>query len=392
MISGRVAESNKGARRKVKIGHLIIQSLYNMFVFTATTHDDWFAVIKKGSGLYCYMGFFLGLDIFKALLYFYDLIVSKNKNVGKVFSFLRELAAGVLTIIAGVGGFTTSITISIITPYLYFTSMLINIAYNFTIALHNAYHWAVSNDKEASNRYKESFKKHMFGVVLAGVLTTALSIVMFTQIASTAMVILSACLNAVTFLIGVHEAYKIHQAEKKSNELISSNNLNIMNSNNNSTKKLQVDLKKQPKVKVRHDNLESQKYDDDYYFHYKGRVDLIGEQDNPKNYLLEQISKKVICLKLEISQDNNKLFSQETKRRIKIGVLEKLKNLIQNPHATLQDFHGLLNEPEFNNFFNNPFQSFLRQKGDTQDIFEAAELYFSQLNPGKSSQALQRIA
>jgi hypothetical protein len=64
-------------------------------------------------------------------------------------------------------------------------------------------------------------------------------------------------------------------------------------------------------------------------------------------------------------------------------VLVKLKTLLQDPNKTEYDFQQLLKEPEFNCSFNNPFQSFFRQKGDTQDIFEAAEAlycYSSEVN------------
>ncbi|MCZ6925905.1 MAG: hypothetical protein O7D30_11955 [Rickettsia endosymbiont of Ixodes persulcatus] len=60
--------------------------------------------------------------------------------------------------------------------------------------------------------------------------------------------------------------------------------------------------------------------------------------------------------------------------------MERLKELITNDSKTIEDFYDLLKRPEFNLFFNNPFQSFFRES-DTQKLFECAENYFERVKP-----------
>lgn len=375
MATGNVvSDSNRGARQNVKLGNSIVQSFYNIVVFTATSREEWLAVFEKGIGAYFYLGSFIGLVIFKAGLYAYDLIVSKNKNIGKVFSFIREFIAMIILLVAAIGGMVASVSMATIIPWLYVASMIVSLVYNFSIAIQNAYHWAKSNNEEARCKYKESFKIHLFASGFVGILTISLVFIMAIKVATTAMAILSACLNAVSFIMGAHAAYKMYKANKQvENPVVIPEILDELNND--------LDDKAGCKKKKSNENLQilqsGKQYDDDYYFHCKNRAEELIEQNDPKNYLLQQIHQKIGQLTDQINHDRNKFFSQETKRLIKIAVLGKLKDLVNDPLKTQKNLYALLKDSEFNNFFNNPFQSFFRQKSDTQDIFEAAERFFN---------------
>ena len=373
MVTGRVVtDLNVGSRRKVKIGNQIFQSLYNMVVFTANSRNEWLAVFEKGLGLYFYLGSFVGSIVFKTGLYFYDLVVSKNKNIGKVGSFLREFIAMIILMTAIFGGLTASVTIAAVTPWLYVGSLLVSLAYNLSIATQNAYHWLTSNNPEARRKYKESFKDHLFTTIFVGLLTVSLTLLMAVKIIPTAMAIVSACLNGVSFVLAVRSAYKMYQANHSKSLILAANP-----AENEANKKAS---QQQQKLNALAQLVEPQnQYDDDYYFHCRERANALPDQADPRNYLLQQIDQKIDLLHEQMNHERSRFFSQENKRLIKIDVLEQLSYLLNDPSKTKDDFYALLKSPAFNHFFNNPFQSFFRQKSDTQDIFEAAESYFNQI-------------
>jgi hypothetical protein len=80
-------------------------------------------------------------------------------------------------------------------------------------------------------------------------------------------------------------------------------------------------------------------------------------------------------LKTQLIQNKNSFFSQKSKRTIKIEALEKLGNMITNHKSNNPSTQSILENSAFKNHNSQLFQSFFRNKSDTQDIFEAADVY-----------------
>lgn len=363
-MDGRVCESNEGTRQKVKLGHGIVNSGYSTFLFTVLSRNEWLNALERGVGIYLYYGAFAGLTIFKAGLFLYDLLESKNKNLGKVLSFLREFAAASVLLVAIVGGLVASTAIAAITPWLFVASAMIGTFYKLSAAIQNAYYWLTSSNIDIKERYFKSFIKYSISTFFHVIATVALALLMVAGIATTAMAIISACINAVDCSFGIWALYKMHQAKKATTQFAVIQHAASETPGNITTVSVIIE-KPEP--------------NDSYYLYSKNRAFYMAQNTCSDHYIVREINKKILDLHKQISQDHHAFFSQEKKRQIKINALLKLKSLIEDPNKSLKDFYDLLNAPEFNYWVNNVFQSFFRQKSDTQDIFEAAENYFQML-------------
>lgn len=360
-VENVVAESNVGKRQQVKLGHQITQSFYNMVVFSAASREEWMLFFEKGIGLYVYLSTFLGITFFKTAIYLYDLIVSKNKNIGKVGSFLREFLAMAILLVGIFGGLSTSVTMALAIPWLYVASLAVNVIFNLAITIQNAYQWLVCHDETLAQKYKESFIKHLFTTFIVSLLATALTFFMGLEIVPTVMAIASACIHAVCFALGAWSAYQKYQSVQYTPPIAE----HIVEIHDKLAKPLQQN------------HLQPQK-ENDCYFYQKSRSEELIFQYDPTNYLLKEINDKIVLLQSEMNRDQNKFFSQKNKRLNKIEVLEKLKLLMSDPSKTKEDFYAFLKSPIFSRQTNNPFQSFFKQKSDVQDIFEAAEINYKE--------------
>ncbi|MCZ6925906.1 MAG: hypothetical protein O7D30_11960, partial [Rickettsia endosymbiont of Ixodes persulcatus] len=149
--------------------------------------------------------------------------VSKNKNIGKVASFLRELIAGVVLILAVLGGFGVTTLLGAIAPYLFVVSIAISAAYNIGAALFKAYHYLTEKDDALREKHKESLKNYAIESAIATIGTVALSFLMLTTIAHVAMTIVNACFNAFCFSLGVYKAIKIYRHQDQEPMLVLNN-------------------------------------------------------------------------------------------------------------------------------------------------------------------------
>ena len=382
MANGRIADLNLGTRSQIKLASQISMNSYSTFLFSVMSHDNWVATLQRGIGTYLYFGTFAGLTIFRAGLYLYDLIKSKNKNIGKVASFLREFIMAAILGTTIVGGLVGSIAISLATPWLFVASMIFNTTYNLIVALQNAYQWTMSEEDSLREKYKESFKKYMISTGLSAIATAGVALLMVVKVVPFAMAVFNACFNAFGVIVGIYSAIKIHQENKNEakmfKEMLSSKQ-QLLKQENPSLKKLQKDFKDDKGTKQKAESttqfvtkpfVNPKK---DYYYTRDIASEML-EQDDPKNYLLQEINAKIADLEFEIHRDAGKFFSEATKRYVKILCLIDLKNIVQDSSKTIEDFYDLLKEPKFNKFLNNPFQSFFRKESYTQNLFKAAEI------------------
>lgn len=387
MNSGRYVDSNKTSPHKAKLGHSIFQNGYSTFLFSALSREDWTAGIQKAFSLHIYFSVFSGLTLFRTGLYLYDLIQSRNKNLGKVVSFLREIVSATIVSLTLIGGLLASTAIAALSPWLFVGSMVINVMYNLSIGIHNTYQFLTAKDKQSQELYKASCKKHLIGAFFGSVAVLCFSMIMIFKIVPVAMSIFSACLSAYGFIKGVQGAVQMYKADKKVLNEVNKREHRVTASTDEEkhipTISLKLDVASYPdenlEIETNPLTITSQN-NDDYYFYRKNRAEKVSMVDSSNKYLIAEIDTKLLNLQQQLFRDSHKFFSEKNKRTIKVNALCKLKLLILDSSKTEDDFYALMRAPEFNSFFNNPFQSFFRQKSDTQDIFEAAEVYFNNLD------------
>lgn len=375
MGTGTVADSNLGKRQNAKLASNLSINAYSIYMFTAMTREDWLQTVQRVLGAYFFMGINVGLVIVKAALYLYDLIHSRNKNIGKVASFLRELISTTLVVTAILGGLLASVAIGVAAPWLFIANLIVNATYSLSLALYNGICFLREKDVNARELYKTNCKKYAMSTLIVSIATVSTAFLLMLQFAPAVFCIINASLNGIGLLMGVVAAIGQIKSEPKEKVVLKSNPYAELASEAQE-KQFNVTVEKKEDLTTAFLPAKAEKG----YFSNQNRAVTLFKQDHQREYLLAEIELKMQWLYQQMSQDRGKFFSQEKKRWVKVMTLLKLKTLLQDPAKTEADFQQLLKEPEFNRVFNNPFQSFYRQKGDTQDIFEAAEAFYGYSN------------
>lgn len=334
----------------IKIGTQLTASSYTALCYALMSQTDWFLLIEQSIGIYFCFGAFAGIYIFKAGLYFYDLLTSKNKNIGKVAAFMREFIATVLFTLAIVFGTFPGTILGALSSWLFVGSTLVGLLYHLSVSVYTGLCCKLSDDLPKKAIYKESCIRHLINSVFFMVGATLLSLFLFTQIAPVAFALANAGYNLFCFIFVA--TLTIHARR---------------------TKKII------PSVSEEKIHLIPQSFATDYYG-VKNRENILRSEENEQNYLLEEIDKKIQTLTAE-DKAQRTFFQERQKRQNKILSLNKLKNLIKDPVKSEHDFENLLKEPLFHTILHNPFQSFFRKTSDTWDIFLTARAYLKKRQP-----------
>ena len=326
---------------KAKTTVELTREAYASFIFAALSRDNWAQVITEGLGHFIFFPAFAGIALVKLGFHAYDLIMAPNKNIGKVARFLKELVSGSIILTAVIGGLFVGTALAALAPVLFVVAMGFNTLYNFFAAMQNAYHLLTTSDPVARQQYKALLIKHAIGTFIGAVTTLAVGLMMIAKVGVVAMAIGSAVANG----LGVVFAFKAMLAQRQGK----------------STTKT---AEKTP--------------ENTHYLSEKNRAAIVLHHTNAQTYLLSEITEKVATLETEIDNGKHDLYSQTEKRTAKITELNNLKSQIENPNSDATSYEGLISNSLFKKNVNKGlFQSFFRKKSDTQDIFDAAEVYFT---------------
>jgi hypothetical protein len=352
MSNSEISTSNSKVIPSIKQGVNLLQGGYSTFLFSALSRDNWAETITTGIGQYFSFPAFVGLSIVRSGLYLYDLITAKNRNFGKVARLTREMISLGVISTAVVGGFLTSTILSTLSPLLFVGGMAFNTLYHAGAAIYSGYRLAVTKNHVSRQHYKANLFKNTIGAILGGITTVGVAFMMVAKIAPVAMAITSAVTNAVGFGLGVIGAIKARINARKNSDSLFTPVINRPLLKNNETS--------------------------DYYYENNRALDVVI-QPNPQAYLLNEIDSKVIALSQTLNSTKSswraRLFTPQKNIQTKIQGLQLLRQDVQQPES--EDSHrDLASQSLFKRPQNGLFQSFFRKKSDTQDIFEAASVYF----------------
>lgn len=382
-----VTNSNLGTRQQVKQANDLVAGVQYTFAFTAMSHDNWLQTLTGGVGQFLFFPSLAAMAIFKAGLYLYDLIKSKNKNLGKVASFIREAIAATIITTAIIFSFFTATILATITPMLFIGALGLNALYNMGAAAYTGYKWATTDNPNERLAYKQNCIKHAIGAAIASTVTVGVGLMMVAKIAPVAMSIMNAVINGAGFLLGAFGAIQQYRARKQQEV----------------AEKLKVEAQRTRVENPDEEDLElthQQKHDQDlipenatkeitasvtpliskssyptlggYFFSKKRDVEIerYSKQKNRQTYLVNEIDAKLDQLHHDHKYKSTTIRNKET-------ALTHLKEIIQNDDSTVLNFKSLLNHSIFTSKTANPLQSFLRQEGDVQNIFKTAEKYYN---------------
>ena len=152
-----IADSNQGLRQQVKFGQTLVQTTHAAFAFTAMSRSNWMQILQSGIGHFLFFPAFAGLAIFRAGLYGYDLIQSKNKNLGKVSSFLREALSATVVTTAVVFSFFAGTILAMLSPLLFVGILGFNALFNIGMTIYSGVRWANSKNLIERENYNSIF-------------------------------------------------------------------------------------------------------------------------------------------------------------------------------------------------------------------------------------------
>lgn len=330
-----------------KIGIQLTLSGYTALCYTMISQDTWFEIIKQSAALYLSFGIFAGIYLLKSGLYLYDLFTSKNKNLSKVGTFLRELLATIFFISAIIFGLFSNTVLGALSPYFFVLSTGVGLLYHFSIFTYTGLRYFLINDEELKNIYKVSCKKHFINFSLFSIGITLLSCFLLTNIAHLAFGIANAVFNACCFVWVACMTWKAKASKKMHIE--------------KESKEDEIPFFPQPI---------------NNYYSSQNREKYLSHQVSQKDFLLSEIDEKINLIEMHIENSKSSILEERIKRENKIIALRQLKKIILNPFTNRDHFEELLKEPLFHTVFNNPFQSFFKKKSDTWEIFLAARMYF----------------
>ncbi len=386
---GEMNLKNEGIQT-VKQGTGLLEGLQYTFAFTAMSNENWLQTIVGGVGQFLFFPSFAAMSIFKAGLSLYDLIQSKNKNLGKVGGFVRDAVGATIVTTAVVFSFFTSIGLAAITPILFVGALALNAVYNIGAAGYAGYKWATAETTESAQIHKQRFVKHAIGATIATTMTVGVGLMLVAKVAAAAMSIMNAVMSGVGFIIGAATAIKQRiEKSKMENNLNVNENKEQANCTDNQTSTKNNDFSIQANNSIEKRNLDSNQekldsvpliqksasrpYSLTHYFFKENREGkLTSVKNQNKEYLMDEIQTK----------EGGYLAMDEDKRpekiKNKLKLLEKLKSILQddsveNVNNQKKEIQELLNIKT-----NNPLQSFMRHTSDMEDLLVAVQRYVNQ--------------
>jgi hypothetical protein len=352
MLNRDISTSDSKIVPSLKQGVGLLQGGYSAFLFSALSRDNWAEAVTTGMTQFFTFPAFVGLSMARTGLYLYDLINAKNRNVGKIARLTREMISLGVTSTAVVGGFLTSTILSTLSPFLFVGGMAFNTLYHASAAIYSGYRLAVTKDPVSQQKHRANLSRNTVGAVLGGITTIGIAFMMVAKIAPVAMAIVNAVTNAIGFGMGVVGAIKARINARKNSTVLPVSTIN------------------RPLLKNRETS--------DYYYENNRALGVVTKS-NPQAYLLKEIDSKVIALSQALNSTKSswraRLFTPQKNIQTKIRGLQLLRQDVQQPESE-DDHPVLVSQSLFRRPQNGLFQSFFRKKSDTQDIFEAASVYF----------------
>lgn len=353
MHSRNTVDLHDNANQNIKVGHQLVLLGYTVACYSVMGSSLYPAVMQS-FWMYPAFGAFAGIMVFKAGLYFYDLMHAKNKNFSKTAALAREIFSASIFVLAVVGGFFIGTSIGAISPLFYVVSQIIHILYHSITALYMKYRANKAKDSEEREKYQASFELHRVNAAFFVVGTICLSL-LATHIPLIIVGIVNAIYNAFCFTLIAYTVITKYRENKHQQE---------------EAVKL-IDVNQENDVKEAEKPIENK----NFYYQVKNREKRLSEEIDAKEYLFNEIDAKIQKLTDDLQQPEHSFFKQKNKRQAKILALQRLRTLLEDPKKMIDDFNAMLKESLFNVWFNHPFQSFFRKTGDTVDIFDAAKHY-----------------
>ncbi len=297
-------------------------------------------------------------DAIASLFALYRFASAKNKNLGKTFDLIHAPIKAALVFTAVFAGLSL-----IFVQGLFLAAVGSSVIYRLGLSVFNAYHWFKSEKNSPArtlhrNNTINNFIASTIGViVVAGIILT---MVVAPYLAAT--ILAAAGITAATLLMltTIFAIYRIKNPPvyPTIDPILSDESSETFDDSSSFASTLSDDTLPIPS-KNQHSN----------YYHREFRLTkLIGNQEQNKIFLLEEIESKKCRLQRQITSSRNSFFErfwpEEPKRQAKIDFLDVLETKI-----TSND-RSKLSIP------NQACQSFFRSIGDTEDLIQATQKYF----------------
>lgn len=307
-------------------------------------------------------------DAIGSLFAIYHFVRAKNKNLGKTFDLIHAPIKGVLVFTAIFAGLSL-----ISVQSLFLTAVGSSVIYHLGLSIFHVYHWLKSEKNSPANALHRNHTINNFiattiaGIVIAGIILT---MVIAPYLAATILAVAGitiASMLMLTTAFAIFRNFKNPPLYPTINPILADENSGTFGDSASLTFTLSDAIVSS-----------SQQTQNSNYYHRKFRSEKsFNNQQENRVYLLEEIENKIQSLNYQIKSSKTNFFkciwSEKSKRTIKLGYLESLKKELD------ADDHGLRkNQP---NPSNKAFQSFFKAVGDVEDIGQAIELFFQKYYP-----------
>lgn len=330
----------------------------------------------------------------------YNLFIAKNKNLGKVSTYLLQALKFVLFSIAVpltiAGLITGAAALGLVAPALIVTFLGIATLVDIGLLGWNIFKWAtLSKDDPARKQHASNIKKYAVGAISGIALTIAAGLLLATKIAPLIITILSTTVTVSCVVYGAIHTFLGYKAKKAAEKIVKTPEY----FSEKEVEKLLKDNQPRSKKTARYG------VDLNYYAreNRKNILEKIRKPEDKRAYILKEIYRKEMELRRSINRSKeitgkglSKLIekkiekAQESKRHTKITALLGLATFIHKtqPPGTpynLGDFNKLI--ADYKKELKTAHQSFFREKGDFTDLFDAVEDYIRQSGEYNSSDA-----
>jgi len=319
-------------------------------LFAALTNNTAAEFIQKGVGQYIFFPFTFGIGLVKFGLSIYQYTKAKNKNLTKSASLGLEALSTLLIAISVIGGFAAGAIFGALAPILFPIALGIKVLWDVGLTLFHGIKWASTTDPETRALHKKLFRQHLIQSLIGIGLTVSLTLAM--GFGLKAALFAGSALAGFGFLSGVGKGLYAHLSSKK--QLSTENEPTVDN----------------PSA-IESDNAPNER-EKSSYFYSENRKAKMTQQADKKQFLINEITKKISQLEPYIAKQGFFNRFQRTKRRSKIEALNEIQKLLENETSTaLKEFETIIEK--------NPkaFQSFFKDTGDVEDIVSAVEHYFN---------------
>jgi hypothetical protein len=401
--------------------------------------DTWLSFMQHGIGKFIFGPISTVLLLVKWGVSFVDLLIAKNKNLGRV----AQLALNSTVLVLSASFFAVSLAASLlgsavlaaVTPFLLTGLLGVLAISNVALALFHGYKLFTTpkDDPETKKRYRQAFVRSLFAGILLTALTVTVGLLTIFKIAPVAMAVASVGIAAGGFVfcvLGSLLGIKNYRSEKRQREdavIKMKGHINTESSsdleqgalakNSQSVDSVSQQLSIEEKGSssntgnlVSDASFKPKRSWSDYYYQANRARELStklrqgGNIEQLGSYLSKEISDKIASLEKQPSTG----FFEQGKRAAKIELLKDLETLLpKNDGSNQQDqelklkafndkvettliFKSLdeyLQNDVYRQRKDKACQSFFRATGDVEDILAAVEL-FSELNsPKKSNQS-----